>query len=105
MRIKTSLVPLIGGALIFFACNRNSIALSSTNAKGEVPQLGNLTFRFSKALAKDSMLNAWDSSDYVSFEPNIPGRFRWESPDELVFSPSQPLAPATSYSAKIRKTV
>src|SRR5262249_48941143 len=36
-----------------------------------------------------------------SFEPLIKGRFRWESPDELVFSPSQPLLPATSFKAKL----
>src|SRR6185503_13332589 len=43
--------------------------------------------------------------DYVSFEPRIPGKFRWESPDQLVFSPSQPLLPATSYKAQIKSAV
>ena len=51
------------------------------------------------------MLNAWDSTDYVSFEPAIKGKFRWESPDQLVFSPSQPLSPATAYKATIKKAV
>src|SRR4030095_14445765 len=100
MRIKTILVPLLAGTIIFSACKRNSITLSYTNAKEEVPQLGNLVFRFSGSLVKDSMLNAWDSTNYISFEPKIPGRFRWESPDQLVFSPSQPLLPATSYKTK-----
>ena len=35
----------------------------------------------------------------------IPGRFRWEHPDELVFSPAQPLAPATTYKATIKNAV
>ncbi len=106
MRIKTYLVPLIAaGAIFLSACKNNAITLSFTNAKGEVPLLSNLVFRFSSSLAKDSMLNAWDSTDYISFEPKIPGKFRWESPDELVFSPSQPLTPATSYKAKIKSTV
>src|SRR5215471_19719334 len=51
------------------------------------------------------MLNAWDSTDYISFEPRIPGKFRWEGPDQLVFSPSQPLMPATSYKAEIKNAV
>ena len=51
------------------------------------------------------MLNAWDSTDYISFEPAIPGRFRWSGPDELVFSPATPLNPATAYTAKIKGTV
>lgn len=79
--------------------------MSFTNAKGEVPILGNLVFRFNHSLAKDSMLNAWDSTDYISFEPAIPGRFRWSGPDELVFSPATPLNPATAYTAKIKGTV
>ena len=106
MRIKIYLVPLIAaGAIFLSSCKKNNITLSFTNAKGEVPQLGNLIFRFSSSLAKDSMLNAWDSTNYISFEPKIAGKFRWESPDELVFSPSQPLNPATTYKAKIKSAV
>ncbi|HEX7844654.1 MAG TPA: MG2 domain-containing protein, partial [Chitinophagaceae bacterium] len=106
MRIKSFYVPLIAGTIFFIACSRkNTVSLSYTNAKEEVPQLGNLTFRFSQSLVKDSMLNTWDSTEYISFEPEIPGRFRWESPDQLVFSPSQPLSPATNYTASVKKTV
>jgi hypothetical protein len=106
MRIKTFLVPLIAGTIFLSACSKNNgISLSFTNAKGEVPQLGNLQFRFDHSLAMDSMLNAWDSTEYISFEPKIAGKFRWESPDQLVFSPSQPLNPATSYKAKIKNAV
>ncbi|OSZ80703.1 hypothetical protein CAP36_05480 [Chitinophagaceae bacterium IBVUCB2] len=106
MRIKTYLVPLIAaGAIFLSSCKKNAVTISFTNAKGEVPQLGNLIFRFSSSLAKDSMLNAWDSTDYVSFEPKIAGKFRWQSPDELVFSPSQPLNPATTYKAKVKSAV
>jgi alpha-2-macroglobulin len=106
MRIKYAIVPLLAaGAIFLSSCKKNAISLSYTNAKGEVPQLGNLIFRFSHSVATDSMLNAWDSTDYVSFDPEIPGRFRWQSPDELVFSPSQPLNPATAYKAKIKSAV
>ena len=105
MRSKTYLFPVIIGIFFLSACKRNSISLDFTNAKGEVPQLGNLIFRFNQALVKDTMLNVWDSADYISFEPKIPGKFRWESPDQLIFSPSQSLAPATSYKAKIKSAV
>jgi alpha-2-macroglobulin len=105
MRIKQLVVPVLLGTIFLSACKRSAISLDFTNAKGEVPQLGNLLFRFSTSLVKDSMLNVWDSTDYISFEPKIPGKFRWESPDQLVFSPSQPLAPATTYKAKIKSSV
>jgi hypothetical protein len=67
--------------------------------------MGNLIFRFNKSLIKDSLLNVWDSTDYISFSPKIPGRFRWESPDQLVFSPAVPLQPATTYTAKFSNEV
>jgi uncharacterized protein YfaS (alpha-2-macroglobulin family) len=105
MRIKTTLVLLVAGTFFLSACKRNAIVLDFTNAKGEVPLLGNLIFRFNQSLVGDSLLNAWDSTDYISFEPKIAGKFRWESPDQLIFSPSQSLLPATSYKAEIKKSV
>ncbi len=92
--------------VIFYAgCNRSIVQLESTTASGEVPQLGNLVFKFSNSLYPDSLLNTWDSSDYISFKPAIPGRYKWNGPAELVFSPSEPLLPATNYTAKINDEV
>ncbi|RYZ23820.1 MAG: alpha-2-macroglobulin family protein [Chitinophagaceae bacterium] len=105
MRNRILLSALFAAALLFTACKRNSVSLDYTSAKGEVPRLGNLVFRFSKSLAPDSLLNNWDSTGYVTFEPAIPGRFRWEAPDELVFSPATGLAPATNYTARVHEDV
>ena len=91
--------------LLTASCNRSTVALDYTNAKDEVPALGNLTFRFDQTLVPDSLVDQWDSSEYVQFDPKIPGRFRWEHPDELVFSPAQPLAPATTYKATLRDAI
>ena len=103
MRNKSFLlVPILIGIIFLIACNRSVVQLDYTNAKGDIPQLGNLIFRFDKALVKDSLLNQWDSTEYIEFEPKIPGRFRWEHPDELVFSPSRPLPPATTFKAKLK---
>lgn len=92
-------------SIVAVACNRSTVSLEYTNANKEVKQLQNLVFRFSQPLASDSLLNRWDSTEYVRFDPAIPGRFRWESPNQLVFSPEKPLAPATSYKATISKAV
>ena len=102
MRITSALVITIVMAFFLSACKHDYVTLDSTTAKGEVPALGNLTFRFNKALHPDSLLNNWDSTEYISFEPKIPGRFRWNGPEELVFSPSQPLLPATTYKAAFK---
>ena len=113
MRIRTGLSGATKVVALSFACafitlsgcNRSTVSLAYTNARDEVPALGNLVFRFDQALVKDSLLDRWDSTQYVSFEPKIPGRFRWEHPDELVFSPSGPLAPATTFKANLKNDI
>jgi uncharacterized protein YfaS (alpha-2-macroglobulin family) len=105
MRIKPVLVLIAIGTIFLSSCSKKGVNLEYTSAKGEIPVIGNLVFRFNKALVPDSLLNQWDSTDYVSFEPKIQGRFRWESADQLVFSPSIPLLPATTYKAKVKNAV
>src|ERR1700722_6095974 len=90
---------------LFYSCNRSTVSLDYTNAKDEVPPLGNLTFRFDQPLVSDSLVDQWDSTQYIEFEPKIAGRFRWEHPDELVFSPAQALAPATTFKATLKDAV
>lgn len=103
MRLNSFLAATLVVAVFLSSCKKNAVRLEYTNAKGEVPELGNLSFRFNRALVNDSLLNTWDSTEYISFEPRINGRFRWESPDNLIFSPSQPLLPSTTYKARIKK--
>ncbi|HUB60801.1 MAG TPA: MG2 domain-containing protein, partial [Puia sp.] len=100
-----AILSLAMGIIVVSSCNRSTVSLDYTNAKDEVPTLGNLTFRFDQALVSDSLVDQWDSTEYVEFEPRIPGRFRWEHSDELVFSPAQPLAPATSYKATLKSAI
>ena len=101
----TASLTILAVYLFLSACNRSTVSLQYTTAKDEVPTLGNLTFRFDQSLVKDSLLDQWDSTAYVGFEPKIKGRFRWEHPDELVFSPSQPLPPATTFKATLKSDI
>ncbi len=104
MNAPKFLLPLLVAVLFLYACNNKQVALESTNATGEVQPLTNLEFRFSKSLMPDSLLaqqNGWDSTEYITFTPAIPGRFRWEYGDKLVFSPAQPMKPATTYTVKL----
>lgn len=83
----------------------NRVKLLETNAREEVPVLGNLTFVFNKNLAPDSLLNQWQTEKYITFTPEIEGRFRWLNSNELVFSPSKALKPATQYKAVLQKSL
>src|SRR5450432_3550242 len=105
MRFKVSALSMIAITFLLFSCNRNLVNLDFTNAKDEVAPLTNLVFRFDKSLIADSLINHWDSTKYVSFEPAIAGRFRWEHSDELVFSPSIPLLPATNYQVTLNSDI
>jgi uncharacterized protein YfaS (alpha-2-macroglobulin family) len=105
MRKQLLAVTTVLVVIFLYACNRSIVNLDYTNAKGEVQSLGNLVFRFDKSLVADSLLNQWDSTSYITFEPKIPGRFRWESPDQLVFSPARPLPPATNFTAKLNSDI
>lgn len=91
--------------LLLAACNKNKVNLLETTAKDEVPTLGNLTFTFDKNLVGDSVLNQWDTTEYIEFTPPIPGRFRWQNANELVFSPENDLQPATTYKGEITSRV
>ncbi|WP_127126528.1 alpha-2-macroglobulin family protein [Pseudoflavitalea rhizosphaerae] len=102
MRNLLSVVTTLLLVTLLAACNRSVVNLDYTNAKDEVTPLGNLVFRFDKSLVPDSLLNRWDSTEYISFSPKIQGRFRWDGPDQLVFSPAQPLPPATSFTASLQ---
>src|ERR1700748_3120751 len=109
MRKPSGLSAILTIALSTFfvlsACKRSTVSLDYNNDRDVVAALGNLTFRFDQPLVKDSLLDRWDSTQYVSFEPKIAGRFRWEHPDELIFSPSQPLLPATTYRATLKSAI
>src|SRR4030095_13103375 len=105
MRFKVASLPSIFFALLLFSCNRNLVNLDFTNAKDEVPTLTNLIFRFDKTLIADALINHWDSTQYISFEPAIAGKFRWEHGDELIFSPSAPFQPATNYKATLNNDI
>lgn len=105
MRQFSSLIFVILTIILLLSCNRSTVSLTETNARNEIPPLGNLYFRFDKPLVPDSLLNRWDSTEFISFKPAIKGRFRWESADQLVFSPAAPFAPATNYTAELRNDI
>ena len=97
--MKASIYVLLG--LLLFACNRkDTVNLVDSNTQSDLSVNGQLTFIFDKELIPDSLINLWDSTKFIDFEPAIAGRYTWKSPSELLFAPLQSLDPATSYRAK-----
>ena len=72
MRIRYSWVITLFSILILVSCNRSVVNLDYTNAQDEIPQLGNLSFRFDKPFVNDSLINRWDSTGILSLNPKSP---------------------------------
>ncbi len=62
--------------------------LRGRNFGEEVARQQNLVFTFSHDLIADSLVDRWDSTEYVTFEPAVRGKFKWTSSNELMFSPT-----------------
>lgn len=86
-------------AALFTGCTGNYIDVKPINFTDQIDQLQNLEFQFNKELAPDSLIGIWDSTEYITFEPSVRGKFKWADKKVLVFSPSGAFAPNTDYKA------
>ena len=88
--------------LFFFGCaNTGKLVLEHTNFTSEIATDQNLSFTFTSDLVPDSLLQQWDSTQYISFSPDIKGKFKWNSARELIFSPSETFPPSTDFTAQL----
>ncbi|PSR56958.1 hypothetical protein AHMF7605_27420 [Adhaeribacter arboris] len=85
-----------------FSCQNksNELQLESKNFEEQIESAQNLVFTFNKELATATQLQKWDTVAYITFTPAVKGRFKWTTPNELVFSPLQPFAPSTDFQAE-----
>ena len=49
----------------------------------------------------DTLIDKWDTTNYIEFEPQVRGKFKWTAPNELSFSPDAGFAPSTDYEARV----
>ncbi|RIV22336.1 alpha-2-macroglobulin family protein [Fibrisoma montanum] len=99
--------PLLFVALFFFiglGCTHlpfNEVTVVGRNFGDEIQRTQNLTFSFNKNVGPETGLDEWDSTQYVRFIPAVRGKFKWISPNELVFSPAVAFDAATDYRAEL----
>lgn len=99
---KNLLLLAILGISLVSCSDFNSLKVKKTNFGDEVLRAQNLVFTFNKELLNDSsLINRWDSVQYIKFTPPIPGKFMWTGKSELTFSPMGSLLPATNYTATL----
>jgi uncharacterized protein YfaS (alpha-2-macroglobulin family) len=99
--LKNILFFLTG--FVFLSCNRfytpeNAVRCVLTNFEEEIENNQNLVFTFNKELLKnDSLVDNWLDDDLIKISPNVPGRCKWTSTRELVFSPLEGFPDATDF--------
>lgn len=95
-------VTLLAVSSVAITCttDKNLVRVTDRNFSEEVELLQNLSFTFDRSLAPDSAIGRWDSVQYIAFTPAIRGMFKWNKPNELVFSPFAPLRISTDYKAQ-----
>jgi alpha-2-macroglobulin len=97
---------VIPAIILITGCKgKNLLDVESTNFTNQIDQLQNLEFSFSHDVAHDSIIDVWDSINYITFKPEVEGKFRWENKRKLVFSPKGPFAPSTDYVATLTSKI
>ena len=92
--------------LLLTSCTKkNEVNVTNHNFDKEVEQQQNLVFTFDKDLVPDSLLNRWDTLPFIRFTPDVKGKFRWNTPKELMFSPLAGFKASTDYSCELQKQV
>ena len=93
--------------LATFFCSKKTAqeqaaATTATTDGDEIDPYSNLVFTFDEKVVDEARQNRWDTTRFVSFSPNIRGKFKWTGDRELTFSPLEPFRPSTVFSANLR---
>jgi len=91
--------------ILLAACSTDHIKVIETNFTEEIIQQQNLVFKFNEELVPATMINVWDSVEYIEFTPKVHGKFKWSATNEIIFSPSEGFKPSTEYTAKLTKDI
>ncbi len=104
--LAISTVALLCLAFLLYACgNKNLLKITERNFDTEIALQQNISFQFNKNLCPDSLLQAWDTSNYLDISPKVDGSYRWTNSNELVFSPNKGFAPNTTYTVKLNSEI
>ncbi len=108
MKLSHLNLPIALFLILIISCNRNKVELvnfTAPDSTGEVARFTSFEFAFDEDLAPDTLIGNWHQASYVRFEPAIPGKFRWQSPSLLSFSPETPLLASQEYTATVTDSI
>ncbi|MFN0201366.1 MAG: alpha-2-macroglobulin family protein [Bacteroidia bacterium] len=82
---------------VLWGCNSNLVRVTKFTPTGEVSDFQTFTVTFNKDIAPKDKIDQWTNEEYMTFEPNIKGKYKWVSSNTLIFSPDRPLEPERNY--------
>jgi alpha-2-macroglobulin len=92
--------------LFLSACtSKNVLTITETGFGEEIELQQNLLFKFNKDIVSDTIFDKWDSTAFITFTPHVKGLFKWQSKNELLFSPSGGFKPATTYKSELSTSI
>ncbi|HKR06329.1 MAG TPA: alpha-2-macroglobulin [Bacteroidia bacterium] len=100
-KLNAKLVTALCLLVCACATDKNRVGLIDKNFSDEIGPRQNLVFKFDHDLCPDSLLNRWDSVQYIKITPLVKGSFMFTSRRELQFSPSFQFEPCMAYKAEI----
>lgn len=104
--MKRLCLPLALFCMLWIAsCSSGGVTVTEFSPLGEVEEYTTFEVEFSEALAQPAEMGEWIEGDYLEFEPAITGKYKWQSPTTLLFSPDQALKPAQDYTVKVTDKV
>jgi len=92
-------------SIIFWNCSSDTVTVTSFSPQGKIEQLTNFTIVFSHDLAPADLIDKWVDTKFITFTPNLNGKFKWSNPNTLIFSSETPLSPIQDYKAKVNDEV
>ncbi|MEL5996629.1 alpha-2-macroglobulin family protein, partial [Hymenobacter segetis] len=107
MLARYRFLPLLLMLLAASSCSKKTAQeqaaeTAATTDGDEIDPYSNLVFTFDEKVVDEAKQNRWDTTRYVTFSPNIRGKFKWTGDRELTFSPLEPFRPSTVFSASLR---
>ncbi|WP_250630317.1 alpha-2-macroglobulin family protein [Rhodoflexus caldus] len=95
------IAPLL---VLTFACGKfgkNTLTVSGKNFGEEIALQQNLVIQFGEDIVPDSLIDKWLEISYLKITPEVKGKYKWNSRNELVFSPESGFKPSTNYTAEV----
>lgn len=104
--MKKFYFPALFLIVLFIAsCTGDRVTILSFTPTEEVEEFTTFQVDFSEDIAPEGKIGEWMEEEYIDFEPAIQGKYKWLSPNTLIFSPETALKPGQSYSAQVNDKV